>query len=128
MLNYANGSLTFCIQLNEGKKPRPIGPNGAMVQITQEEMLDRITSRSEDLVATPGGIVKGKQVMIQELWYHNPYVFIIAKILPEEVASLYKEHEELEWEASVEELKDKIKELKNEPVDPKPVPANIEAE
>lgn len=114
MLNYANDSLTFCIQLSEAKKPRPTGVDGAIEQITQEEMLDRIVSRSEKLVATPAGVVKGKRVLIQKLWFHNPYVFIIAKILPEEVASLYKEHEELEWEASIEDLKDKIAALKGE--------------
>lgn len=107
-MHYENDSLGICIQLNKGKTTR-ISPDGFKEDISDEDQLDRILSRSDkDRVYTPRGVVFGKQVIVQDLKFHNPYIFIIVKIVPVDVADKIKNHNDIEWTKWINNLNTEI--------------------
>ena len=113
MYNHANGSVTICLRLNGSKIEQRNNITNKIENIKDEEQLDRIFTRSDELVYTGYfGAIPAKRVIIQDLMFTNPYVLLIAKIATEEEADIIREYEELSWKDKIESYKTTIKNIK----------------
>ena len=111
MFEYENDSISLCIQLNKSPVTRK-SPDNFVETVSDEIQLDRILSRSDERVYTPNGVVTGKQIVIQRLEYHNPYVFLVAKIVPVKIADMIKMEYDLRWRMTLKNIEDNIEDMK----------------
>lgn len=108
MLEYFNDSVTLCLALNATKKP--LGNE----QISDETQLDRIFSRSNEPVYTPSGPIPAKRVLVQHMKFHNPYVFLIVKIVSEEDANWIKSSVDNEYIGYMNNIKESLQPRKED--------------
>jgi len=107
MLEFANGSISIIIQLNRTKQ-YPIGPRGKEIKLADEEILDKILSKTDDLVPAAGQLIAAKRIIPQRMMYQNPYILIVAKVVDNETADMIRNYNEMTWNEKIEFMKEYI--------------------
>ena len=111
MIDFPNGSFTLCLQLNRSKRPLTAA-DGTVEELTDEDQLDRIFSRTGERVFAPGGAVPARCIVPISIEFHNPYVFMIVKQVDEDTADMIKEYRDMLWNDNIKTMKDEIDQAK----------------